>query len=112
VVDHCGCGLSFIRAGETLTEDMEDVVLLGSAAEKLEHIANALQERVVGTETVGVRARSHAVDGYQLAAMLHESTHDGSVNAPPRQLRDAWSNMALEMIQMMTNHLIQIKRIT
>lgn len=109
--NQCGCGLSFIRGGETLDEDMEDVVVLGQTAEKLEHVANTLQERAVGTETVGLRARSHAVEGYQLAITLHESVHDLSVNAPSTQQRDAWASMALEMIQMMADHMIQIERI-
>ena len=111
MANHCGCGLSLVRAGETLDEDMEEVVVLGWTAEKLEDTADTLQERVAGTETVGDRARSHAVEGYQLALALHESMHDVSVNAPSRQLRDVWANMALEMIEMMTGHMIQIGRI-
>lgn len=112
MAQHCSCGLSLVRAGETLDEDMEEVVVLGWTAEKLENTAETLQERVAGTETVGDRARSHAVEGYQLALALHESMHDVGVNAPSRQLRDAWAKMALEMIEMMTDHLIQIERIS
>ena len=111
-MDHCECGRSLIRADKKLVDDLEEVVALASTAEKLEHVANILQDRVAGTETVGVRARRHAVEGYNLALTLHESMHDVRVNAPSSHLRDAWVNMALAMIEMMGDHLIRIERIT